>query len=181
METQLRVTLNRHQNFTEKELAKLTLAIPLIQKVVNSPAFKEEILFFKFKNEFKFFDTNLSNARVFSTFMGGRQYNETEDDYELDIDLTIYHSRWSSTVGYTYPNTVRTWVNRKFFSSYGLAEIAGNVVHEYCHKLGFEHSVQPTPSRKYSVPYAVGNIVEGLATRFLESGGDMTSIGYKEK
>jgi hypothetical protein len=103
-------------------------------------------------------------------FMSGRQYNEQTDDYELDVDLTIYHSRWSSTVGYTYPNTVRTWINRKFFSRYGLAEICGNVAHEYCHKIGFEHSFQPTPSRPFSVPYGIGNLVEELAEKYLKNG-----------
>jgi hypothetical protein len=44
------------------------------------------------------------------------------------------------------------------------------VAHEYCHKIGFEHSVQPTPSRPFSVPYGIGNIVEELANKYLKNG-----------
>ena len=166
----LKVTLNKHQQFTEKEVFKLANALNVLQIVVNSQEFKTRVLAFTYRGEFRFFETNLSNARVYDMFMSGRQYNEQTDDYEMDIDLTIYHSRWSSTVGYTYPNTVRTWINRKFFSRYGLAEICGNVAHEYCHKIGFEHSVHPTPSRPFSVPYGIGNIVEELAKKYLKNG-----------
>lgn len=100
--------------------------------------------------------------------MLGRQVGDSSDDFEMDIDLTIYYNRWTSTVGYTTPDTIRTWINRKFFWAFTDGGICGNISHEYCHKLGFTHSFRWTPLRDMSVPYFIGNLIEELVDRILK-------------
>ena len=139
----------------------------LLQQVVNSASFEYAVLNNLYKNKRQFVDTILTNDQVLSRFMSGNQNNEG-NDFELDVDLTIYQAS-GNTVGYTYPSTVRTWINRTFFDSYSPAEVAGNLAHEYCHKIGFSHAKWAWPSRKYSVPYAIGYLVQELAEK-LSSG-----------
>lgn len=155
----LKVSLNNHQNFTRKELEKLQSCLYLLQKAVNSEEFKERLC----KIE-KFTDSKLNGKKVYEIFMQGRQLHENSDDYEMDIDLTIYHSN-NGTIGYTYPSTFRTWINRKFFLAFTLSGVCGNISHEYCHKLGFVHSRWKWPSRKHSVPYAVGYLLEDICKK----------------
>lgn len=98
--------------------------------------------------------------------MSGSEVLLPEKDFEIDVDLTIYKSSWFSRgiMGYTFPSVMKTWMNRRFLSSdsAGLSDVAGNIVHEWCHNLGFNHSHKSLEQRKYSVPYAVGNIIKEL-------------------
>ncbi len=57
-------------------------------------------------------------------------------------------------------------MNEKFLNANRPYKVTTNMVHEWCHKLGFKHDVQATPGRKYSVPYAVGYIVRDLAAKY---------------
>jgi hypothetical protein len=130
--------------------------LPLLQKNVNGNKFKDRICEIP---KGGFTDCTLSGIEVYNIFMRGRQVGEITEDFEMDIDLTIYSARFSSTVGYTYPSTVKTWINRKFFSVYTTAEICGNISHEYCHKLGFAHKSKWSKSRDMSVPYFIGYLI----------------------
>ena len=67
-----------------------------------------------------------------------------------------------STIGYTYPDTLRIWINRRFFRSFRPSQVAANLIHEYMHKLGFTHDYNNTPTRKFSVPYAVGRLIREM-------------------
>jgi hypothetical protein len=49
---------------------------------------------------------------------------------------------------------------------YTPAEVAGNVFHEWTHKLGFGHDSRYSVSRNSSVPYALGYIMEELGKKF---------------
>jgi hypothetical protein len=159
----LKVSLNKHQSFSQKELLKLQACLPLLEKVVNGQKFKERICEIK-----KFTSCDLNGQQVYEIFMNGRQVGDTTDDREMDIDLTIYSTwPWITTVGYTYANVVRTWINRKFFLAFTLAGIAGNISHEYCHKLGFDHTSHWTPERDASVPYFIGYLIEELVQEMI--------------
>ena len=83
----------------------------------------------------------------------------------MDLDLELYYSI-RSTVGYTYADGLRIWMNTKFFDSYSPAEVAGNVFHEWTHKLGFTHASNYSLSRDSSVPYALGYLVEELGKQY---------------
>ena len=54
-------------------------------------------------------------------------------------------------------------MNRKYYNKFRPYEVADNMMHEWLHKIGFNHTVKPTPERPFSVPYAVGYIVKGIA------------------
>jgi hypothetical protein len=45
----------------------------------------------------------------------------------------------SSMMGYTTPQTLLIKINRKFFDDFDIAHVAGNLTHEWTHKLGFDH------------------------------------------
>ena len=94
--------------------------------------------------------------------MGNTTKNNT-----MDVELELYQQK-TKTIGYTYPNTVRIWMNKKYFSRYTPVKVADNLMHEWMHKLGFTHEVIWSKDRDHSVPYAVGYIVEELAAEISE-------------
>jgi hypothetical protein len=149
-------------DFNDTQTQKMLIAVEKIKVVINSIEFKERVLNHTYNKEKTFVDNNdLTNAQVYQKIMDGKEDLIPEIDNEMDVDVTMYYKR-SSTVGYTYPNTTKTWVNSRFFNGYTHGQVASNVVHEWTHKIGFGHAYRSNSSRPYSVPYAVGSIIEEL-------------------
>lgn len=142
------------KNFSEKERQKFSLAMKELERVVSSPAFKEAILAHNFDDQ----TNGKTNQELYDDFMNGSDKFNQMNDRDMDVHLTMFYS-WKSTIGYTYPSTWWTWINRKFFKRFGSDEIAMNVTHEDRHNDGYDHR----SARDHdSVPYAFGYIVRDL-------------------
>ena len=145
----------------------------LVVDVFNSPEFERRIRGFSwqydgahhhdFKNPYVDGSYCSKGDLVELIRSGADQYNPEKDE-DIDIRVTYYYKRWSSAIGYTYPTTYATWINGKYFNQFAPSSIAGNIGHEYCHNLGFSHSFSNNPTRRYTVPYAVGYIVKDIAS-----------------
>jgi uncharacterized protein YjaZ len=151
----VKVILQSANNFTEQEKNKLAIAIHLLDKVLNSQEFKGRVL------QTKFSCTNQNSQQIIDTIYSGKEIG-TSADGNVDIYLNIYDGK-SNVVGYTYPNTLKTWVSKYWFNSMTPAEISGNIAHEYSHKIGYDHPFWNWKGRSQSVPYQIGNIVAELA------------------
>lgn len=79
------------------------------------------------------------------------------------MEVEFYYAN-NSTVGYTYSNSKRVWVNTKFYDTFKPSQAAGNFYHEWSHKLGYGHEVNSSAYRNYTVPYAIGYIMRDLCT-----------------
>ena len=150
------------REFTPEQEEKMKKALERLKVVINSQEFKNAVLNHTYQNQVTFVDNNgMSNEEIYYTLLDGIEKLDPVLDNEVDLDITLYYSN-NSTVGYTYPDTHRIWVNNKFFSGYSLSKVAANAVHEWTHKLGFGHDYSKTTRRNYSVPYGVGTIVKQL-------------------
>lgn len=164
----LRVHLYDTKNFTAKERAKLNEAILYIETIINGPEFRERVLNHTYQGQKQFVQNGgQTNEQVYETIMAGAEKYPvaTEADQEIDMELEMYVPKWyqsRSVLGYTYQNTRKVWINRYFFSSADANEIAGNFIHEWTHKLGFEHDYKSTSRRPFSVPYAIGYMIRDL-------------------
>lgn len=151
-------------SFYTDEKEKILKAAELIQQVIASEEFKEEILDHEFNGKKAFADNRgLSNRQIYQRIMNASEKLTPGKDHEMDLTLVAYLDEDAVTVGYTYPNTHKIWMNRKYFGRQNAAEVTTNMVHEWLHKLGFDHDSSPTPERRFSVPYSVGYIVRRLA------------------
>ena len=158
--------INAHlRDFNFDQTAKMQKALDRLKIVINSEEFKQEILGFTYQGKQEFVDNRgMSNLQVYETILRGVESLNGIADEEMDIDITLYYSN-NSTVGYTYPNVDRIWVNNKFFANFTLGKVAANVAHEWTHKIGFGHDFNRTASRPYSVPYGVGSIIQRLVDK----------------
>lgn len=150
------------RDFGPEDEKKMRDALSRLQIVINSSEFKERVIEHIFNGQRTFNDNDdLTNEQIYEKLMSGREDLLPEVDQEIDLDMTLYY-RNNSTVGYTYPDTVRIWVNDKFFSGYSLGQVAANAIHEWTHKVGFTHDFRNNPDRPFSVPYAIGSIVRDM-------------------
>lgn len=166
-----------------RELYKKGLDAAL--KVLNSEEFKQAVLDYSWtdtngvvRKEFKLdqysyvdketrkkVTVDLDNQGVYDLIMSGWDKFSQEADKDLDVKATLYYKRWSNAIGYTYPSTFATWLNTKYMvgsETAIVALIAGNIVHEYMHNLGFDHAFNWNPTREHTVPYAIGYIVNRM-------------------
>lgn len=156
------------RNFQKSDAAKIHKAEEILEKVMNSDAFKEAVLAHTFKGERTFHQNNdMSNQEIYDHLMSGAENLMPEADGIMNFDLSLYRSwnPFSKVKGYTKPDTMRIWMNKKFFRkrSWTPIDVAANMAHEWVHKMGFGHDFYNDEERPYSVPYAIGDIVGRLA------------------
>jgi hypothetical protein len=150
-------------NFDSKDQSKILKAIKVIKKVMSSSEFKKRILEHTFEGERKFLDNKgHSNEQILQIILEGAEELHPIKNGQMDIELELMESK-SQTVGHTYPDTKRIWINRRYFNSFTTAEIANNLFHEWLHKLGYDHASHYSTERNFSVPYAIGTLVGELA------------------
>jgi hypothetical protein len=154
-------------NTTVTQEEKFNAALEIIKRVIATEEFKERVLNHSYNGMKTFVDNRgFSNSQIYQKILEGAETLQPTKDNELDMEVELYYAA-TNTVGYTYPNTKRIWVNLKYFNSYTFAGVAHNLMHEWLHKLGFTHASTWSVSRDFSVPYAIGDIVGEIGKDFL--------------
>ncbi|MCO4754310.1 MAG: hypothetical protein KC478_07495, partial [Bacteriovoracaceae bacterium] len=150
------------RDFNTEQEAKMRLALDKAIIVLNSAEFRDRVINHTYNGQRTFVANNgQTNEEIYETIMAGSEKLKPGIDNEMDLDITLYYQA-TSTVGYTYANTTKIWVNSKFFNGYNLGQVAANAVHEWTHKLGYGHTSNYTSARPYSVPYGVGSIINQM-------------------
>lgn len=153
-------------NFDLHQEEKIINAVNLLKKIVTSEEFKKRILNYEYNGKKQFHHNfGVTNEEVYQRILKGAEIlNGDMGNQTMDVELELYQQA-TNIIGYTYPDTKRIWMNRKYFKKYAIEKIADNLMHEWMHKLGFEHSVTWSKERDHSIPYAVGHIIEEIATK----------------
>jgi hypothetical protein len=156
------------EGFEGENLVKLEEAFRVLEQVVNSEEFKNRIINFKNRHSERLFASNrkMTNEQIYKHFMDGREDLQPHTPGEMNFYLKLYHKRFSKVIGWTNGNINTIHINWKYFKNFQPNEVAANLAHEWCHKIGFGHT---SAAEHDSVPYAVGNIVGELGQKYLKS------------
>ncbi|MGE3610116.1 MAG: hypothetical protein AB7I27_11055 [Bacteriovoracaceae bacterium] len=145
-------------NFNSEQEQKIFKALNLIQQIIPSAEFRDRVINKKFRGKKIFVDNQgLTNEQI---------YQKIITSAPMRLELKLYNEE-SNTIGYTYPNIIRIYINEKYFNKFSIHEIADNLIHEWLHKIGFNHEFKYSESRDHSVPYSVGHIVKELGNKHL--------------
>jgi hypothetical protein len=162
-------------NYTSIQKEKLLKAQDVIQKIINSREYREMVFNHSFNKSKSFFENqNLTNEQIYNRLFIGSEKLNSLDNYQMDLTVTMYNSKLTSTVGYTYPDSMVVFTNLKYHQHFTPCRVASNLVHEWTHKIGFTHSLKPTKERDYTVPYAHNMIIESLCDKAQK--GQLTEI-----
>lgn len=153
--------------FSGESLTKITHALAILEKVVNSDEFKDRIINFKNSKGERQFASNkgLSNEEIYAIFMEGRETLQPNTPGEMNFYLNLYNKWWSRVIGYTDGTTNVININWKFFKSNSVSDVAANLAHEWTHKIGFDHK---SAKERDSAPYAIGYMVGDIAEKMLK-------------
>lgn len=166
--SKLKIEIHGMDNFTDKEKEKFLSAVALGNKILNSYEFKEMVFGGQYAE-----NRGMTGKQIWELICTGKDLYNPEDDNDIDVFVTMYNNFWTGTIGYTFPNTFKTWINRKFFSTFDEPSILGNVIHEAMHNFGFEHF--ENADKQKSVPYQVGYFARDLAKQVVE-GKELTPL-----
>lgn len=147
----MKVEIHAMVNATEEEKTMFKGAANALEEALKDPIFWNKVQAeyddFLYKEGLSF---NEFKRKLLS---GADKFNKL-DDGDIDVHVTMYYSR-KRVVGFTYPSTWRSWANRNIYRNYDISDIAGNILHEYLHNLGYGH---PRANRR-SLVYQMGYLV----------------------
>lgn len=152
--------------FTQSREEKYNAAVAMTKKVVATEAFRKAVLNHKYNGVKSFANTTKSNAAVYQSILDAAEKLQPAKNNTMDVGVKMYYED-NSVVGWTNGSITYFNVNRKFFDNYDINEVAGNLMHEWLHKLNYGHDSSATARRPYSVPYAVGYMIRSIGKNFL--------------
>lgn len=153
--------------FSVSDEDKYNRAVSIVKKVVATEAFRKAVLNHTYDGAKTFVQNNgLTNEQIYQSVLDAAERLTPTKNNTMDVGVKLYYEN-SSTVGYTSSSITYINVNTKFFDTYAPNSVAGNLFHEWLHKLGYSHDSAATARRPYSVPYAIGYIVRDLGKNFL--------------
>jgi hypothetical protein len=166
----MKVSVRDTKNFTGARMEKLNRTVEILTTVLNSEEFKQLVLnfshdghpgfYFRKDDEGNYVDEYHTNQQVYDKIMAGREKVGNVEDNECDLYLHIDRRNGGGDVGYGYPSS--KWINtyKDWFKSFNALGYAKHLAHEWCHKLGFTHDKNRTANREFSVPYAIGYLID---------------------
>lgn len=156
----------KYVNFTDAQRLKYEQAVKIVKQVVASDEFKAAVIGHTYNGQSTYVDNaGLSNPGIYWSILGGNERLQNDRNNAIDMEVELYFED-NTTVGYTYPSSTRIWVNTKYFNANTASYVAGNLFHEWLHKLGYTHAATYSVGRDYSVPYAIGRIIRTLGIQY---------------
>ena len=184
-------------SFSERQLDLINESAKWLSAVVNHPDFDDQVKTFKYRTrrgrvkKGGFRKSNgLTNAGVLAKFKSGdddfanqlANDSNVAGDRDIDIWLHPYNSGetgYVSKVGFTNKSTYATWINVLKLDAWlddprlkrvdQIALVIKNMVHEYCHNLGFQHRGNKVSHfNNGTVPYALGIIAEKVLKELMK-------------
>ena len=170
----LTVNFLKTDNYSAEQVIKLNRAKALMEQVLNSDAFHDKVinyhtggkLTFSFKKDlFRHFE-RYTNEEVYAMIMQASEETGNVADGSIDLYLVLEPGNDGDNLGYGLPGRAEIHTYADFFNSTTDARLANHLTHEWCHKIGFSHAFLAwmDAHREDSVPYAIGNLVEELAS-----------------
>lgn len=128
------------------------------ERIVNKPEFKAAILAKKFTS------TKLTGQQIWDKMEAGSELLIPEANGIWDWKVGFYTKNTSKVIGWTNGSIITVWVNTKYFDKNDEGDIIANIVHEYLHKIGLDHS----SAKDYnSAPYWIGYLARDLYNKSL--------------
>jgi len=161
---------------TAFQTEKMKRAAYIFEKVLNDPEFHKELgtKTFKSDREDDLVPDPTAGLVIEKIYAAAELYkpepNNTADIYWYAEKKSFWKRLTGKceTIGYGYPGEKKIFTYTCLIEEEGsLAELAGNLAHEWSHKLGFKHRAEDHSEKYDTVPYVFGDLVEEHAARLI--------------
>src|SRR5690606_28481566 len=118
-------------NANSTQQAKFDKAIEMIKAVVATDEFRTRVLNHTYNGKKTFVDNGgYTNAQIYQMILDGAEKLQPAKNNRMDMEVELYYAA-TTTVGYTYANSKRIWVNTKYFEKNAIGGVASNLFHEW--------------------------------------------------
>ncbi len=164
------------KGITVYQTEKMKRAARIFESVLNDPEFQRDFETRKFKSDR---DDDLvqdpTAGQVIEKIYAAGELYKPEPDNTADIywyaEKKSFWKRLArncDTIGYGYPGEKKIFTYTCLIDEEGsLAEMVGNLAHEWSHKLGFVHRSEDHSERDLTVPYVFGYLVGDYAAKLI--------------
>ena len=161
---ELQVKVLETSNYSAKQQVRLDHIVQLMKQALNSEALRDYVYNHVYRGKRQFSDNlGLTNEQIYDRMREATEKLFENEKYVAEFRSELYYTR-RNTVGYTtagWPSWIMT--NTKFFTPWPDTDVAGHIVHEWTHLIGFSHYQSFTGS----VPYDVGDEAARIARALL--------------
>ena len=147
------IKITDYGNATQDQLLKLNTALGMVNiTVLPSNIFKQKVL------SATFTETTDTNQQVYDKITG----------QDIEISVSFYLPSWWQRMKQRFSGLAvvaaecgggEVTFNATVFENNSIYDLAGTLLHEASHAIGYTHDFNPTPDRPKSVPYQLGDIV----------------------
>ena len=144
---------------TEERKKKALLVRDEMDLIINSDLFKEKFLgLTDYHGELSVWKDATITA-IYQHIMEGAETLSPEIDNEMDLFVDDYYTI-KRVIGMTYESDKFIYTNTKYFDTNSTKAVGSNFLHEWGHKIGFDHDFKATSRRDFSLCYLLNTIYE---------------------
>lgn len=149
------IKVEETKNYDVQSLAKLKIAVQLLDSILATDAFKQNVL------NASFIGTNgRSNQEIYDHLMSGNSKYDNSGDRTINLYLAAYNKyAGGGELGKTVGKVTST--HRCFILRNDVRCLARHLIHEYMHVQGYHHYKSQKPKSK-TVPYVIGDMVRTM-------------------
>ncbi len=159
VDSRLKVVCHTRIGFTPEENEKHEVACALVEVMANTEEFYTRWMNSDLKRL-----NGMAKWQAYDLFMSGKEKLSKDVDHEIDVDVEVYSAN-TNVIGWTLPTVIWTKLNRKYFDQFNYAQVGMNLVHEWVHKLGFDHL---SATDYGSLPYCIGYLMRDMINEYLK-------------
>ncbi len=170
---QLTFVSRRGKEFSEDQKEYFTKLTTMLEQIINTDRFKNDIRYFKHKIGRRWHDgfklnKGFSPSEILNILLSGKDLYSDKDQI-IDIHLNPYRKRKLKYHARTFKGRRSIGVNTTYLAycmrkeKKGEALMAGTMIHEYMHIAGFVHYTNSgTEEDKGTVPWGIGDTVKKI-------------------
>jgi len=168
--------IKNNVNYGGDKLVKLERSLVLVQTIMNSQRFADAVLgFAQFHFTVKpcwklwrraYEAPHHTNEQVLAKILAGKEARG--GDALMNLLVRLLPGSGGNVVGETANGVIGTYEGD--FNSRTDERLAAHLAHEFTHTIGFKHTSGTCDDKRdcFSVPYAIGNLVELLLTGVMQ-------------
>lgn len=165
------INIDTDGKLSEYDYGKMVIASHLVGNVIRTERFRQAVLNYEHNGYKGFLDTNMTRDQVYETIIKGSEKHSPEADNTMNFIVTKFKSNEKEdekVIAFVYSSKELVYFNEDYLYHNTLRK-SNTIAHEWLHMLGFEHEKEDTDIRDYTVPYAVGGIIQEIAYDYYKS------------
>lgn len=137
--------------WSTEQSRKVGLAVEFLNNTLANPKFIESV---EALDPAKYFSGTVHGPSTIAALLG----QNTTHMVSVAVWVPSFWKRFSSAIAYESNNRVN--LRNSYIANGSVSAISSTLIHEFLHTVGYSHDFWNTKARPYSVPYAVGGLVE---------------------